>query len=115
MAKATFTYCNSGNDKEETIIEKCGHDFKMITGVLKFGAYETGGGVSCDFSGQIPTEIHQVIIEPKGGYVPVYDYTTNCIVVYVQDSSSDAALIELATTADLASAMTDCRFTAIGR
>ena len=113
MATPTIVYL-----EDETINEKCGHNFKMVTGVLTFGAYETGGGVSCDLSGQIPTKIHHVIIEPKGGYVPVYDYTTKCIVIYhvvSTPSTSGKALTELDATTNLATPMADTRFTAIGK
>jgi len=112
MATPTIVYL-----EDESIIEKCGHNFKMITGVLTFGAYETGGGVAFDLSKQLPTRVHMVMIEPRGGYVPVYDYDTKKIVVYVVSTTEVAghALTELAATTNLASAMTDCRFTAIGR
>ena len=112
MATPTIVYL-----EDETINEKCGHNFKMVTGVLTFGAYETGGGVAFDLSKQLPTKIHQVIIEPKGGYVPVYNYTTKCIVIYVASTTEVAghALTELAATTNLASAMADTRFTAIGK
>ena len=112
MATPTITYL-----EDESIIEKCGHGFKMITGVLTFGAYETGGGVALDLSQRLPTKVHMVIIEPKGGYVPVYDYTTKCIVVYVASTTEVAghALTELAATTNLATPMADTRFTAIGK
>jgi len=112
MAAPTIVYL-----EDDTMNEKCGHNFKMVTGVLTFGLYETAGGVAFDLSKQLPTKIHQVIIEPKGGYVPVYNYATKKIVVYYADysTSTDGALIEVASTASLASAMTDTRFTAIGK
>lgn len=112
MATPTIVYL-----EDETINEKCGHNFKMVTGVLTFGAYETGGGVAFDLSKQLPTKIHQVIIEPKGGYVPVYDYTNKKIVVYVVSTTEVAghALTELAAATDLATPMADTRFTAIGK
>ena len=112
MATPTIAYL-----EDESIIEKCGHGFKMITGILTFGAYETGGGVAFDLSNQLPTRVHMVMIEAKGGYVPVYDYTTKKIVVYVASSTEVAghALTELAAATDLATPMADTRFTAIGK
>jgi len=111
MAKPTITYL-----EDDSIGEKCGHNFKLITGVLRFGAYETAGtGVSCDLSNQLPTKVHQVIIEPKGGYVPVYNYSTKRILIYQQRNTASTALTELAAQTDLGTAMSDTRFTAIGK
>lgn len=111
MATPTIKYL-----EDDTINEKCGHNFKMITGVLTFGAYETGGGVDFDLRKQLPTKVHQVIIESKGGYQPVYDYTTRKILVYVKaTATATGPLVELTDTTDLASPMADTRFTAIGK
>lgn len=111
MATPTIVYL-----EDETIQGKCSHNFKMITGVLTFGAYETGGGVDFDLSKQLPTRVHSVFIEPKGGYQPVYDYTNKKILIYVKSIDTAAGpLIELTTTADLSTPMTDTRFTAIGK
>jgi hypothetical protein len=111
MATPTIVYL-----EDETIIEKCSHGFKMVTGILTFGAYETGGGVAFDLSQRLPTKVHQVIIEPKGGYVPVYNYDTEKIVVYVNRSDTAVSpLIELTAATDLATPMADTRFTAIGK
>lgn len=111
MATPTIVYL-----EDETINEKCGHGFKMVTGILTFGTYETGGGVAFDLSKQLPTKVHMVIIEPKGGYVPVYNYSTKKILVYVKAiATATGPLVELTTAANLASTMADTRFTAIGK
>ena len=102
--------------EDDTVNEKCGHNFKLITGVLTFTTYTTDG-VALDLSKQIPTKVHQVIVEPKAGYVPVYDYTNKKLLVYYADYSTntDGALIQVASAADLSTDMADTRFTAIGK
>ena len=102
--------------EDETINEKCSHNFKMVTGVLTFTTYNTDG-VPMDLSKQLPTKVHQVIVEPKGGYSPVYDYTSKLLLVYYSNLSyaTDGAQIQVADGADLSSVMADTRFTAIGK
>ena len=111
MGTPTITYL-----EDDTINEKCSHNFKMITGVITFATYTTDG-VAFDLSKQLPTKVHQVIVEPKGGYVPVYDYTDKKLLVYYADYSyaTDGALIQVASADDLSTVMADTRFTAIGK
>lgn len=107
MADPTITYY-----EDQGMIEKCGHNFKMITGLLTFTTYTTDG-VGFDLRNQLPTKVHQVIIEPKGGYVPVYAYSTTTaagkIIIY------STAGTQVTATTNLAAAMADTRFTAIGK
>lgn len=111
MGVMTITYL-----EDETINEKCGHNFKMITGVLTFTTYNTDG-VEFDLSKQLPTKVHQVIVEPKGGYTPVYDYTNKKLLVYYTNLSyaTDGVQIQVADAVDLSTTMADTRFTAIGK
>lgn len=107
MADPTITYY-----EDQEMIEKCGHNFKLLTGVLTFTTYTTGG-VGFDLRQQLPIKIHQVIIEPKSGYIPVYAYSTTTaagkIVIY------NALATEVTSSADLSTVLADCRFTAIGK
>ena len=107
MAK-TITYL-----EDETIIEKCGHNFKMITAVIHFETYTTGG-VSCDLSLQLPTKVHYVAIEPKGGFVFAYDYPTKKIKVY-EAGADNEPLDELSAGDAVGATATDCRIFAIGK
>lgn len=111
MGTMTITYY-----EDETINEKCGHNFKMITGVLTFTTYNTDG-VAFDLRKQLPTKVHQVIVEAKGGYSPVYDYTNRKLLVYYSNLSyaTDGAQIQVADAVDLSTVMADTRFTAIGK
>jgi len=111
MADPTVEY-----KEDETINEKCGHAFKMITGILTFTTYSntTTSGVGLDLSQQIPTDVHMVIIEPKGGFVPVYDYENKRIKVY-EAGADGGALDECTDSTDLSSAMVDTRFIAFGK
>jgi len=108
MGAATKVYLEA-----DTINEKCGFDFKMITGVITFTTYSTSG-VSFDLSKLIPTKVHYLAVEPKGGYVAVYDYTNAKILVYEAGSDS-AALDEVAANTDLSTTMADTRFFALGK
>lgn len=111
MAAPTITYL-----EDEEMIEKCGHDFKMITGQLAFGAYETNG-VAFDLSKKIPTKVHHVIFDQPAGYVLAYDYTNKKIKVFMGDyaQTDDQPLTEVDDTTDLSTPLASVRFTAIGK
>jgi len=111
MADPTITYY-----EDQGMLDKCSHGFKMITGKLVFGAYETNG-VAFDLSKKLPTLIHQVILDQQGGYTLVYDYSAKKILAYYGDYSegTDAVLIEVANGVNMASACGDVRFTVIGK
>lgn len=107
MAK-TITYL-----EDDTIIEKCGHNFKMITAVIHFETYTTNG-IVCDLSLQLPTKVHYVAIEPKAGFVFVYDYENKKIKVYEAGADGDP-LDELGNGDAIGATATDCRIFAIGK
>jgi len=111
MAAPTITYF-----EDESMVEKCGHDFKMITGQLAFGAYETNG-VAFDLSKQIPTKVHFVKFDDPAGYNLVYDYVNKKIKVFYGDysASSDGPHSEVANTTDLSTPLAAVRFFAIGK
>jgi len=111
MAAPTITYY-----EDDGMIEKCGHSFKMITGTLVLGVYETDG-VAFDLSKKLPTKVHQVILDQMGGYTLVYDYSNKKIKAFYGDYSegTDAVLVEVANGVNMASACGDVRFTAIGK
>lgn len=108
MSDATIVYL-----EDDTIIEKCGHNFKMVTGVLHFETYVTGG-VGLDLRKQLPTKVHYVAIEPKGGFVFAYDYSNRTIKIYEAGSDSDP-LDELGAGDAIGATATDCRIFAIGK
>lgn len=100
--------------EDETMTEKCGHDFKIITGNINIGSYASNG-VSMDLSKQIPTKVHAVLVESDGGYIGSYDETNKKLKVYYADydAEADGALIEVADQTDLAAV--NMRFVAIGK
>lgn len=93
--------------------EKCGHNYKMITGVLTFTTYATGG-VSVDLSADMPTKIHFFSTDQKGGYTTSYDYTNRKLLIYEAGADS-APLDQVAAGQDLSTSMSDTRFLAIGK
>ena len=61
--------------EDKSIIEKCGHGYKMITGSVAFtGTYSTNGE-TLDLRKILPIDVHMVMITPSGGYSFEYDYT----------------------------------------
>ena len=111
MAAPTATY-----KEARSMVDKCSFGFKMITGSLAFGAYETNG-VAWDLRKFFPTEIHMIIFETRGGYVFEYDYTNRKIKSYYYDynAGADGAAIEVANGTDQTTPCADVRFMAIGK
>ena len=106
MGTMTITYY-----EDDTINEKCGHNFKMITGNINIGTYATNG-VAMDLSKQLPTKVHCVLVDGNGGYVGQYDYAAKKLKVY--EAGADAApLDEVGDEANLAAI--DMRFVAVGK
>ena len=103
---ATITYYEG-----ETFLEKCGLDFKIITGNINIGTYASNG-VSMDLSKQIPTKVHYVGVDGNGGYVGQYDYTNKKLIVY-EAGEDGAALDEVTDSTNLSSI--NMRFVAIGK
>ena len=100
--------------KEDTTMnEKCSHNFKMVTGVLTFATYTTNG-VTFDLRKKLPTEVHYVAIEPKGGFVAVYDYTNRKIKIFEAGADGDA-LDEVGSGQAIAGTMSDTHFIAFGK
>jgi len=102
--------------EDQEIYEKCGHNYKIITGSIAFDSSYPDGGESLDLSKLIPTDLHLVIIEPSGGYVFTYDYTNKKVIAYWADydAEADGALVAVLATTDL-EALTDVRFMAVGK
>jgi len=98
---------------DNLIGEKCGHNYKMITGVLTFTTYATGG-VSVDLSQDMPTKVHIFLTDQKGGYTTSYDYATRKLLIYEAGADS-APLDEVAAGEDLSTSMDDTRFMAVGK
>lgn len=96
--------------EDETMLEKCGHDFKMVTGNLNIGT-AASGGVALDLSKQLPTKVHYVGIDGNGGYVGQYDYTNKKVIIY--EAGGDGAALDEVTSGDLSSI--NMRFIAIGK
>ena len=101
--------------EDKSMIDKCGHGYKLITGVVTFdgGTYATNG-TALDLSKQLPTEVHMVIFDNAGGYIYQYDYTNKKVKVYYFDynNANDAVAIELANGVAIS---TTPRFVAIGK
>lgn len=101
---------------DNNMLEKCGHNWKMITGYLSFATYITDG-VPMDISLDIPNRVDIVIVEPKGGYIFNYDYTNRKLLAYYADYSTgtDAVLIQVASGVDMSAAVSNCHFMAVGK
>jgi len=105
---------------DDKIIEKCGHNWKLITGYLSFATYITDG-VPMDISLDIPNRVDIVIVEPKSGYSFQYDYSSRKLLAYYVDAStaseavSAAPLVQVASGADLSTAVSNCHFMAVGK
>lgn len=98
--------------EDESMIEKCGHDFKMITGSINIATY-LDSGVPMDLSNQLPTKIHYVGLDGDGGYVGQYDYDNNVVKVFEVTSTDGGGLDAVASGTDLAAV--DMHFVAIGK
>lgn len=112
MATPTITYY-----EDKKIVEKCSHNFKMITGLLTFTTYSstTTTGVPFDLSNELPSLIHFVGFQNKLGYVPVYDYTNSRIRIY-EAGADGGPLDELGDGTVLSGGtMSTARFFAIGK
>lgn len=103
MADPTITYY-----EDQEMVEKCGHNFKMITGVLTFTTYTTDG-VGFDLRGQLPVMVHYVGFDQKNGHKLVYDYTNRKIIIYKSVGA------QTTSSQDLSSVLADTRFIAIGK
>lgn len=102
--------------EDDTMNEKCGHNFKMITGVLVFTTYSSTTGVTFDLSKQLPTSVHIVKFDNPGGYVLNYVYSTKRILVYEHShGTAHGALDEVDNDTDLSTALAAVRFLAIGK
>jgi len=101
--------------EDDTMIEKCGHNFKMITGVLVFTTYSATTGVTFDLRKQLPTKVHFVQFDNPAGYVLTYDYTNRRILVYEGSFGTASAPTEVNDNTDLSSALATVRFLAIGK
>ena len=102
---------------DNTMLEKCGHNYKIITGYLSFATYITGG-VPMDMSDTFPDRLDFVMADQAmGGYVLRYDYTNRKMLVYFADYSTgtDSVLIEIADDTNLAAAVSNTHFVAIGK
>lgn len=93
--------------------EKCGHNYKIITGVLTFTTYATGG-VLVDLSADMPTKVHYFNADAKAGYVPAYDYTNRKLLIY--EAGVDGAMLdEVSAGRELSTSMSDTHFIALGK
>ncbi len=102
--------------EDDTIIEKCGHNFKMITGVLVFTTYSSTTGLTFDLRKQLPTKVHIVKFDNPAGYVLNYDYANRRILVYEHaHGTAHSALDEVDDDTDLSTALATVRFLAIGK
>lgn len=96
--------------------EKCGHNYKIITGYLSFATYITDG-VPMDMSLDFPTRLEFVQVEAMSGYVFKYDYSNRKLLAYYCDYSTntDGALIQVADSADISKSVSNTHFMAIGK
>jgi len=101
--------------EDDTINEKCGHNFKIITGTLTFTTYSGTTGVTFDLRKQIPTKVHIVRFDNPAGYVLTYDYTNRRILVYEGSFGTASAPTEVNDNTDLSTALASVRFLAIGK
>ena len=106
----TITYL-----EDETINEKCGHNFKLITGTLAFTTYSGTTGVTFDLRKQMPTKVHIVKFDNTAGYVLNYDYTNRRILVYEGAFGTASAPGEVTDNTDLSTSLAAVRFLAIGK
>jgi len=98
--------------EDESMIEKCGHDFKMITGSISIDTY-LDSGAPMDLSKQLPKKVHFVGLSGDGGYVGQYDYDNNVVKVFEVTSTDGGGLDAVSSGTDLAAV--DMRFVAIGK
>ena len=102
----------------KSMLAKCGHGYKMLTGSLLFSdsypntAVWATSGEAMDLSKIFPKDLHIVLVEYYEGYKFTYDYTAKRIHVFVGAAGVDA---EVADEVNLSTAITDARFIAIGK
>jgi len=102
--------------EDDTMIEKCGHNFKIITGVLVFTTYSATTGVTFDLRKQLPTSVHFVTFDNPAGYILNYQYTNRRILVYEHShGTAHGALDEVDDNTDLSTALASVKFFAIGK
>ena len=73
--------------EEQEIYEKCGHNYKLITGSIAFDSSYPTGGEAMDLSNQIPTDLHMVTFENKAGYSFEYDYTNKKVKAFTPNGA----------------------------
>ena len=101
--------------EDDTMIEKCGHNFKMITGILTFTTYSATTGVTFDLRKQLPTAVHFVKFDNPKGYVLNYDYANRRILVYEGAFGTACAPDELTDNTDVSTDLASVKFLAIGK
>jgi len=115
MAATTVPVITYYEDK--TVIEKCGHGGKMVTGSLAFTTYSntTTSGVTLDLRKQLPAKVHFVKFDNPAGYILNYDYTNRRIVVYNKPIATTASISQIADDTDISTDLAAVRFLAIGK
>lgn len=101
--------------EDQGLLDKCGHGYKLITGTLLFSASYPTGGEAMDLSKYFPNATHIVFIEPKAGYLFIYDYTNKKVLAYWTPAGHTAVFAEITNATDLSTTCADVRFFAIGR
>jgi hypothetical protein len=101
--------------EDRPLIDKCAHNYKLVTGTLLFSASYPTGGEAMDLSKIFPSDTHMVFIEPKAGYLFIYDYTNKKVLAYWTPAGHTAVFAEITATTNLSSSCADVRFFAIGK
>ena len=113
MADETFVITYK---EDRGMIDKCGHDYKMVTGSLSFSASYTNTGTyatsgeDLDLRKIFPKDLHIVLFGGQVGYNFEYDYTYRKVHAYVPAGTEATNEANLFTAG-----LIDVRFIAIGK
>ena len=101
--------------EDKGMVDKCSHGYKIVTGTILFSTSYPTGGELMDMSKIFPKDLHLVIVEPKAGYIFLYDYTNKKVLAYWTGAGLSAVLAQITNGTNLSSSCADVRFIAIGK
>jgi hypothetical protein len=92
-----------------------GRHYKIVTGTIAFDSSYPTGGEALDLTSYFDS-LKVVLLETAAGYTLEYDNVNKKVKVFYADYSTgtDGALIEVASTTDLATVLAEVRFVAFG-
>ena len=101
--------------EDKGMVDKCSHGYRLVTGSFLFSSSYPTNGEPCDMSKIFPKDLHMVTVEPKAGYLFVYDYTNKKVLAYWTPAGHTGVFAEITAATDLSTSCADVRFIAVGK